>query len=102
LAPGVGADDTVGTEAGAALIEGLLGADGLVSDALSKAEAVEALLDGEATLLLASCGLGVEAMLGLPIDDAGLGGVGELGTLEGVVLGFGVSCGSIKFLLIVI
>ena len=87
FAPSVGADDTVGTEAGAALIEGLLGADGLVSDALSKAEAVEALLDGEATLLLASCGLG---------------GVGELGTLEGVVLGFGVSCGSIKFLLMVI
>ena len=100
--PGVGVDDTVGADAGAALIEGLLGADGLVSDAISKAEAVEALLDGDTTLLLASCGLGVEAMLGPPIDDAGLGGVGELGTLEGVVLGFGVSCGSIKFLLMVI
>lgn len=102
MVPGVGVDDTVGADAGAALIDGLLGAVGLVSDAISKAEAVEALLDGETTLLLASCELGVEAMLGPPIDDAGLGGVGELGALEDVALGFGVGCGSIKFLLIVI
>lgn len=92
LASGAGVEDTIGADDGAESIEGLPGVDGFVSDAISNPAVVAELLIGDSLALL-----GAEAMPDPLIDGDGLGGVGELGVLEGVVFGFDDGCGSIKF-----